>query len=135
MTPDDGTDDHGAGQSRRQVLLIDDHAILGRALALALDLDARLRLVGPARTIHEGMQKLELAEAVILDLYLPDAGGIEAVTLIRPALQDRPLIVYSSAAPDELTAAMDAGADACVVKGRVKELIDTVLTELDKRGR
>jgi DNA-binding NarL/FixJ family response regulator len=70
-----------------RVLLADDHAVLRAGLRLLLEGQPGLRVVGEA---GDGREALQLAEAlqpdlILLDLTMPDLGGLAALPLLRRA--------------------------------------------------
>ena len=99
-----------------RVLLVDDDAPLGRALAI--NLRARGYEVELATS---GQSALDLVarfhpEVVVLDLGLPDLDGIEVLHGIR-GWNPVPVVVLSArATSNEKVAALDAGADDYVTK-------------------
>jgi two-component system KDP operon response regulator KdpE len=99
-----------------RVLVVDDDAALGRALAI--NLKARGYEVGGATTGSEALEALARfhPDVVILDLGLPDLDGIEVLHGIR-GWNAVPVVVLSArATSDEKVEALDAGADDYVTK-------------------
>jgi DNA-binding NarL/FixJ family response regulator len=77
---------------RVKVLIVDDHASLSGALAIAIDGQAGLACVGCASSLGEAAALVaELApDVVLMDVYLPDGNGIEAIpalAAIRPGMR------------------------------------------------
>lgn len=103
----------------RRILLADDDNALRAGVA---DLLCELGLeVVEAQT---GLEAVELAldarrrsghiDAALLDLHMPECGGLEAIPLLRRSWIDLPCIVYSG----DLTAALELAArraGACAV--------------------
>lgn len=89
-----------------------------RALARAV-LEPRHEIVGEA---GDGVEALELApkaspDLVLLDLNMPRMGGYEALPRLREILPDAKIVVLTSGrAEDEQGRAIEAGADAFLVK-------------------
>lgn len=101
-----------------KVLLVDDHAIVRDGLKrLLADLD-----VGPILEAPTGRAALELARAerpdlVILDLNLPDLGGLEVLgRLLREDPAVRILVLTMHAEPLYASRALQAGARGYVSK-------------------
>src|SRR5512140_1838069 len=78
--------DPAAGVTR--VLLVDDHRAFSEALAMAIDSFPDLTCVGTPTTITDALAVIPQAgpDVVLMDIYLPDGNGIEAIAGIR-ALQ------------------------------------------------
>jgi len=92
-----------AGVLQRDVLLIDDHRVFAQALACAIDAEGDLRCVATASSVREGLEKARVyaIDAAVIDLRLPDAGGLTALAGLRAARPAARLIVltgYPSAA-------------------------------------
>ncbi|MGW4223165.1 PP2C family protein-serine/threonine phosphatase [Streptomyces bauhiniae] len=105
------------------VLLVEDDAgdaLLVEELVADSALKMRLRWV---RSMAEaaGVLATERPDCVLLDLHLPDASGLEAVSLVK-AHADRVAIVVLTGLAEEQTglAAVTAGAQDYLVKGRVE---------------
>jgi DNA-binding NarL/FixJ family response regulator len=72
-----------------KVLIVDDHASLSGALALAIDSHDGLRCVGCAPSLADGFAMAHELEpdVVLMDVFLPDGNGIDAIPSL---LADRP---------------------------------------------
>ncbi|NEB04077.1 fused response regulator/phosphatase [Streptomyces sp. SID13726] len=105
------------------VLLVEDDpgdAVLVEELVADGTLKMRLRW---ARSMTEAAEVLadEVPDCVLLDLHLPDAHGLEAVSLVQ-GLADQVAVVVLTGLAEEQTglAAVAAGAQDYLVKGRVE---------------
>ena len=112
------------------VLLVDDHPVVRLGLRLALEQDPRLAVAGEAAT---GRQALRLApelapDVAIVDLNLPDVGGLEVTRAIKAASPGtRVLVVSASADAEHVVGLLEAGADGYLPKScRPEELRDGV---------
>lgn len=110
----------------RRVLLVDDAEDLRLLLRFRMEREAGLEVVGEA---EDGIVAVEQArllqpDLVILDIAMPRMDGLEALPLIREAVEGVKVIVLSGFNDGTMAqAARTAGADRYVVKG-------TPLTEL-----
>ncbi|MEP0545309.1 MAG: response regulator [Rhodothermales bacterium] len=91
-----------------RILLVEDNpgdAIIFREKLNASDLDYELT---HTKRLSEGLETLGSAtyDILLVDLSLPDAQGLEAVTKVREAAPDRPLIVLTGL--DDARAAAEA---------------------------
>ncbi|MER5433517.1 fused response regulator/phosphatase [Streptomyces sp. NPDC002588] len=117
----------GAGLVRQwrepSVLLVEDDAgdaLLVEELVADSALTMRLRWV---RSMAEARAVLarETPDCVLLDLHLPDAHGLEAVSRIRTHADQVAVVVLTGTAEEETgLAAVAAGAQDYLVKGRVE---------------
>jgi DNA-binding NarL/FixJ family response regulator len=114
-----------------RVLLADDHRLMREGTAALFRADDRLEVVGLAR---DGRQALELAErrrpdVVLLDLNMPELGGLEACAVLRerdPAPEV--LVLTVSEEEPDLYAALRVGASGYLLKDVApSELIEAVL--------
>ncbi len=120
-----------------RLLLVEDDvgdAVLTRELLLDAGLAMSL-----GRTMNladaEGGAARE-ADCVLLDLGLPDAGGLDAVTRLREAAPDVAIIVLTGLDdPERRTSALEAGAEDYIVKGTVEgdELAAAVAAAIERR--
>lgn len=80
-----------------QILIIDDHPIMRQGLKALIESDVSLHVVGEAATAAEGLEKcLNLQpDLAIVDLSLPDRGGVELIKDIRAAGSNARLLVLS----------------------------------------
>jgi PAS domain S-box-containing protein len=111
----------------RRVLVVDDADDLRRLMRDRLERTDGYTVVGEA---GDGIVAVELArelqpDLVLLDLAMPRMDGLEALPLIRQAVPDVRVVVFSGFNQNTLAEkAMQAGADRYVVKGgSLRELI------------
>jgi DNA-binding NarL/FixJ family response regulator len=104
---------------RLRLLLADDHALLFEAIALALENEDDLEIVGCA---ENGSQVLPLIQQtqpdlVVLDLRMPGMDGLTCIKLIRERFPGVGTAVLSGDDSDEtIEAALRAGASAFISK-------------------
>lgn len=113
-----------------RVLIAEDHAVVREGTRKILERDARLETVGEA---EDGRRAVELAaqlkpDVVLLDLRMPDMGGIEAIGLIAEASPATRVLVLSAYDEDDyIFAALEAGAGGYLLKtAHGNELIDAI---------
>ncbi|WP_181312888.1 response regulator [Nocardioides campestrisoli] len=99
-----------------QVLVVDDEPAMRRTLSL--NLRARGYEVEVAGTGEEALARLRAGgtDLVLLDLGLPDLGGLEVLARLRAWSQVPVIVVSARHASEEKVAALDAGADDYVTK-------------------
>ena len=110
MYPDDGP---------IQVLLVDDHAVFRRGLALVLAAEPDIEVVGEASHGAEAVDRAgELQPHVVLmDVRMPGMNGIEATRRIRQAQPAvRVAMLTGSTEEDDLLASLRAGATGYLLK-------------------
>jgi DNA-binding NarL/FixJ family response regulator len=103
-----------------RLLLVDDHPVVREGLMALFGDDAEIEVVGAAGS---GGETLDLArtqapDVVLLDMELPDVGGLELIPQLL-ALEPRPgIIVFTAYDTDEnVLGAVEAGAQGFLLKG------------------
>jgi DNA-binding NarL/FixJ family response regulator len=113
-----------------RLLVVDDHPLLRDGIAALIQGQPDMEIVGEA---SDGLAAIECyreyqPDITLMDLQMPQMGGIDAVIAIRDRWPDAKVIVLTTYAGDVLAQrALQAGARAYVLKGLVrKELLDTI---------
>jgi two-component system NarL family response regulator len=113
-----------------RVLVADDHQLMREGTAALLGVDERLEVVALARDGREAIA-LALARApdvVLLDLNMPEVGGLEACARIREGGGPEVLMLTVSEQEPDLYAALRVGAAGYLTKDvPPAELIEAVL--------
>lgn len=119
QSSDPGGNPKLAGSRRVHVLVVEDHPLLGSAIARFLDAEADLNVVGVARTGAEAasVAARERPDVVLMDCRLPDMSGPAAAGMIRAAVPAA-VVVFHSAYDSEpiLLDAIDSGAAAYLAR-------------------
>jgi two-component system, NarL family, response regulator LiaR len=101
------------------ILLADDHPVVRQGLRTFLELQDDMEVVGEAATGAEAVaQAAELhPDVVLLDLVMPDLGGVEAARRIRDVSPATKVIVLTSYPDDSgVLPALEAGAVGYLLK-------------------
>jgi DNA-binding NarL/FixJ family response regulator len=111
-----------------RVLIVDDHQLF-RA-GVRAELEPLLAIAGEAGTVAEATDAIaaERPDVVLLDVHMPDGGGVEVIRRAAAA-GDPPLFLALSVsdAPDDVIAVVRAGARGYVTKSiSGEELADAV---------
>jgi DNA-binding NarL/FixJ family response regulator len=100
-----------------RVLLVDDHAMFRSGVRT--ELGSRVDVVGEAGTPAEAIAAIRASkpEVVLLDVHMPDGGGLAVLEAIAPELPDvRFLALSVSDAAEDVIAVIRAGARGYVTK-------------------
>lgn len=107
------------------ILVIDDHPLFCEALQMTLSETLGQPQIGTAATLEAGLDALRsgpMADAIVLDLNLPDVAGLDGLTRLRNMAPGVPVVVVSSMVDDRIIAAvMHAGAAGFVPKHSPRE--------------
>jgi DNA-binding NarL/FixJ family response regulator len=110
------------------VLIVDDHALFRSGVRA--ELEPLLEIAGEAGTVDEAVAAIERErpEVVLLDVHMPDGGGIEVIRRAAArGLQPRFLALSVSDAAEDVIAVIRAGARGYVTKNIAPdELADAV---------
>lgn len=113
-----------------RVLVVDDHPVVRRGLHSMLDGESGIQIVGLACSGKEG---LELAaklnpDVVLLDLRMPDMGGVEVIAALRAWRPESRILVLTNYQLDEdIFNALEAGALGYLLKSASQdEVIDAI---------
>ena len=102
-----------------RVLLVDDHAVVRRGLRGFLELLKDFDVVGEAENGREGVAAAErlVPDVVLMDLLMPEMGGLEAIAAIKQAHPEIEIVAVTSFIEEEkVTSALEAGASGYLLK-------------------
>ncbi|MEV5749898.1 response regulator transcription factor [Actinoallomurus sp. NPDC052308] len=102
-----------------RLLVVDDQAAIRDALAVMLDLDPDITVVGTAANGEEAVTAVgeHDPQVVLMDLHMPVMGGVEATRRILAARPGLPVVVLTTFEDDEsILAALRAGARGYLTK-------------------
>jgi two-component system NarL family response regulator len=115
---------------RIRILVVDDHHVVRQGLVALLNIIPDIEVVGEA---SDGLQAIDLHKTLqpditLMDLQLPNLGGVEAILRIRANDPAARFIVLTTFDGDEdIFRSLQAGAKAYLLKGMtVDELVSTI---------
>lgn len=119
-----------AGSSPIRVLTVDDHPLVRQGIAGLVGVQADMVVVGEASNGREAIQQFRThrPDLTLMDLQMPEMGGLDALIAIRNEFPDAKIIVLTTYAGDvQILRAMKAGAQAYLLKNTLhKELMETI---------
>jgi DNA-binding NarL/FixJ family response regulator len=114
-----------------RIVVVDDDDGIRALLEVTVDLDSRFELVaasGCGADAIDALRSGEDVDAVLLDVTLPDADGIELVAAVRDAAPGAKVALFTGWSDEAtLARARRAGADAIFCKdGDARGLLDSI---------
>jgi LuxR family transcriptional regulator, maltose regulon positive regulatory protein len=109
-----------------RVLIVDDHAVVRQALAMMLDQEADIEVVGEAGNGQEAVAQARelLPDVVLMDINMPGMNGIDATRIIRaehPTVRVVGLSMHEHA--EQAQPMLAAGAAGYVCKTEAPEVL------------
>ena len=119
-----------AGNPKLKVLIVDDHDIVRKGLAMLISRQESLSVVAEAGTVAEAVEKARksVPDVVVMDIHLPDGTGIEACRDIRDENSDIKFLMLTSHSDEEaVMGSIMAGASGYLPKEvRSQEIVDAI---------
>lgn len=117
---------------RIRILAVDDHAVLREGVAALIQSQADMELVAEAATGQEAidLHRAHNPDVTLIDLGLPDMGGVDVIAAIRDRLPRSRFVVLTTFRGDvQALRALKAGAAGYLLKSMLrKDLLDTIRT-------
>jgi len=115
-----------------RIMIVDDHPVIREGISAVLSTVPDMQLVSEARNGREAIElfRTHQPDVTLMDLQMPEMGGIEAIISIRKMFPDARIIVLTTYTGDANAArAFKAGASGYLLKNLFrKELLETIRT-------
>ena len=121
-----------------RVLVVDDHPMVRAGLAATISPEPDMTVVASASTGKEGLEQFRQhqPDVTLMDLRMPEMGGVEAISTIRAEFPSAKIIVLSTYQGDEdIFRALEAGAVTYLLKDTLAEKMIGVIREVAGGGR
>jgi len=129
VTPDVDT----AGGRPITVLCVDDHRIVREGLRMIIDSEPDMTVIDSAADGREAVARYRqhTPDITLMDLQLPEMGGVEAIRAIRHLDGHARIIVLTMYKGDEdIHRAMDAGASTYLLKDTLADDLPRIVREV-----
>ena len=120
------------------VLCVDDHRIVREGLRMIIDSEPDMTVIESAATGREAVARYRehTPDITLMDLQLPEMGGVDAIRAIRALDADARIIVLTMYKGDEdIHRAMDAGASTYLLKDTLADDLPRIVREVHAGGR
>ena len=115
------------------VLCVDDHRIVREGLGMIINGEPDMIVVGAAATGGEAIARYRqhAPDITLMDLQLPDIGGVDAIRAIRELDHDARIIVLTMYKGDEdIHRALGAGASTYLLKDAIADDLPRIVREV-----
>lgn len=114
-----------------RILLVDDHASLRGALALALDREAGFSVVGEAGSLREAEALLDIeCDIAIVDLGFPEGRATDFIRALKTRhRRSKVLVLTASLDPEDAALSVEAGASGVLSKN---EGLDEIISSVER---
>ena len=113
-----------------RILTVDDHPLVRQGIAALISAESDLKLVAEAANGREAILQFRThrPDVTLMDLQMPEMGGVDAIGAIRSEFPDAHIIVLTTYAGDaHALRAIKAGARAYLLKNTLhRELLETI---------
>ena len=120
------------------VLVVDDHPIVRDGICAIIDHQQDLDVVGQAADAAEAIVLFDSLDpdVTLVDLGLPDIGGIELISILHAKSETaRFIVLTANAGGSEISRALHAGANAYLFKNAPSEELLTAIRTVSGGGR
>jgi DNA-binding NarL/FixJ family response regulator len=123
----------GTSSPRIRVLCVDDHRIVREGLRMIIDSEPDMVVIGSAANGHEAVTRYEehTPDITLMDLQLPEMGGVDAIRAIRQIDAGARIIVLTMYKGDEdIHRALAAGASTYLLKDTLADDLPRIVREV-----
>jgi NarL family two-component system response regulator LiaR len=117
-----------------RLLIVDDHAIVRTGLSAVCETEEDLELIGQATNGIEAQEKVKELnpDVILMDLIMPQMGGIDAIKAIKEDYPEAKILVLSSFTEDDkVLAAIKSGASGYILKDSSPEELVTAIRDVN----
>jgi two-component system, NarL family, response regulator len=121
-----------------RILLVDDHPMIRAGLAVTIEPEPDMTVVASASNGREALEQFRQhqPDITLMDLKMPEMGGVEAIRGIRAEFPSAKIIVLSTYQGDEdIYRALEAGAVTYLLKDMIADKMMSVIREVAGGGR
>lgn len=109
-----------------KILIVDDHFVVREGLKLILETNQRYEVIAEASNGKEAIRRVDTynPDIILLDLNMPEMGGLDTMTALRAKGMDIPIIILTTYNEDEMMIrGLALGAKGYLLKDTGREMI------------
>jgi NarL family two-component system response regulator YdfI len=109
-----------------KILIVDDHLVVREGLKLILEINQKYAVVAEASNGVEAVRMVNACnpDIILLDLNMPEMGGLDTMTALKAKGLDIPVIILTTYNEDEMMArGLALGAKGYLLKDTGREMI------------
>lgn len=121
-----------------RVLLVEDHEVVRDGIASIIDYQPDMKVVGQVGNGQIAIEQFEVLQPdiTLMDLRMPEVGGVAAIAAIRVRFPDARIIVLTTYDGDEdIYRALTAGAQGYLLKDAGKDELLSAIRAVHAGGR
>jgi two-component system, NarL family, invasion response regulator UvrY len=121
-----------------RVITVDDHPVVRRGLKQIIEAEPDMQVAGQAENAREAIQVIRrtACDAVILDITLPGASGIEVLNQLRHERPDLPVLIMSVHAEEQYALrVLKSGASGYLMKDSIPEELIRAIRKIVAGGK
>jgi len=102
-----------------RLLIVDDHLLARKGIQMLLSTEPSIQVVGEAEDSQDAIHKAKSLkpDVILMDLVMPQGGGIQAVAKIKRCIATTKIIILTMFHDEtKVMAAIEAGADGYILK-------------------
>jgi DNA-binding NarL/FixJ family response regulator len=112
-----------------RLLIVEDHPVMRETYRMLFSREPAVDVVGVAATAEEALEQMEglRPDIALVDISLPQMNGLQLVPQLRARRPELKIVVVTGHhEPQYRDAALAAGADAFVRKGRASTILNAI---------
>jgi two-component system invasion response regulator UvrY len=121
-----------------KVIIVDDHPVVRRGLKQIVTAEQDMQVVGEAENAGEAIRVIRQAacDAVVLDITLPDASGLEVLTQLKRERPTLPVLMMSIHEEEQYALrVLKSGASGYLMKNSIPEELIRAIRKITSGGK
>ncbi len=117
-----------------RIMVVDDHRVVRRSIAMALRAFNNLEFVGEAENGLEAIDRCDelRPDVVLMDMIMPEMNGVQATGRIRSDYPEIRIIAMTASEEEKMVEeVLQAGADGYLLKNAsIDDFVEAIVTDM-----